>query len=1232
MLSLKKMGCGDEDYYLNLTRYYIRRSRKSIPPFDDDEDPGDFFGPGDFGELPELPAEPAGQWMGRGCIALGLSGIVLPEELKPLMQGLHPFTGTQLVQNAFAPNRVPGWDFTSSDPKSVSIVWTQADELLRLKIEAARQRALGRTVRIMEDFLAFSRVGKGGYDHVPVKLVIAAFEHCTSRNQDPQLHTHCLVLNVAVDDAGHTRALFSRPLYVNRDLLGAFYRAALAAELRALGFKLRKHGTSFEIVGVPQELIDAHSTRRQEILAHLQAGGRSGGAAAAVAALDTRKTKTEPPPREELFARWQETNSLHGFTNVNDIIYDPKRIRQGTVAKAIDAAINRLAAQDSHFTRTDFQEAALQEAPALGLDPLEVLRAANNFADGVGNTFTRTTSTLVDLGVHEGQQRLTTKDILDEERELVGHARTLSERAGATVPDQLVEWAIADQTKFVQRRLKKAGKKHATRPKLSDEQRAAVAHLTQDTKGTGSIRILQGLAGTGKTDFVIGVAKRAFEDRGCNVIAITPTAKAGRVLQRDTGMDAQTVTKALGDYELPWGCVLKHHLRQLKRAALGRRTYPLEKPAPIKLTPNDVVILDETGMMATRELRLMLAHIVNSGATLILSGDAKQNPPVGRGAPFLSLANRLGSVQLKHIQRQVDEWARQAATHAAEGEVKEALALLAEHKSVRVGSTVDDAVQQMVDHWRSLGGYADPAKVVALANTNEQTEALNQIFQHDRLRAGILNPNHSIEIHDIDREEGRTYRNRVHVGDQVLFTMNDKRIGVQNGAMGTVAAIRQGIGAIAVRLNDGEIVQVPVKKFPHVRLGYALTKYKAQGDGFPHVVVLVTEAQASLPDFYVCVTRGKQSVTVYTTKSLWDPEKQPIQQSPLVQVLSRQPDLRLATDLLEAKSISLDSATLPPLEIRRIPDDQPDSAPAHSPPGPPHANETTGAADAWNTAELPNVPEDLRPKNAAVTPEREKEATPAATDHSTPPEARRAAAPIGDDEEDVWILPAGPAGRPAKRRKKRRPSDVDTPWDETSTVDDMVQPDAMEVDSTPPDRNASPTDELADAAQEPAPEKDAAPHVSPLVMPEGFLYVPIPNLERWKPDETPTPSDAVVPSEFLTEPVLLPTARRIAGGFRPPLKKDVDPASHRPLPAKLTLEEARRPGVKEKLVRQAREQAIAQACEQFNVPPDRVEPIDVETWEEPTDHGVIFWIRVTYRITTYGRGGLINVADFPVPL
>jgi len=455
------MGRGSENYYLDLTGYFIanRVKRRDKPLTQIGEETGNgLSAPAGVAIEIDLPGEPAGQWIGGGCLDIGLHGEVFPEELQPLMLGYHPATGQPLVQNAGAPNRVPGWDFTFSAPKSVSVAWSQADEELRYQIEDAHNQSVVAAIELAEHHLSYSRIGKAGAGHVPVKLIVAAFGHGTSRNEDAQLHTHCLVLNVTVDRLGATRALYSRPFFVNRNVLGAYYRAELAHRLSEMGFQVRKHGTSFEIVGVPQDLLIACSTRRVEILAYLNEQGRSGAVAAAVATLKTRQTKAELPPRAELFERWQDFNRDFGFDEVRAIM-DPERPkRPGTIQQALDAAIARLAAEESHFTKTDFLAAALQEAPMRGLNALTLLHEAHDFLERSSVVRSVTNSTVVarppqahdlfDLGSHQGHQRFTTREVLEEEQALLQTVESLKDKKGAVVPDQLVEMAIDDRLKY----------------------------------------------------------------------------------------------------------------------------------------------------------------------------------------------------------------------------------------------------------------------------------------------------------------------------------------------------------------------------------------------------------------------------------------------------------------------------------------------------------------------------------------------------------------------------------------------------------------------------------------------------------------------------------------------------------------------------------------------------------------------------------------------------------------
>jgi hypothetical protein len=176
-------------------------------------------------------------------------------------------------------------------------------------------------------------------------------------------------------------------------------------------------------------------------------------------------------------------------------------------------------------------------------------------------------------------------------------------------------------------------------------------------------------------------------------------------------------------------------------------------------------------------------------------------------------------------------------------------------------------------------------------------------------------------------------------------------------------------------------------------------------------------------------------------------------------------------------------------------------------------------------------------------------------------------------------------------------------------------------ENPPPDPDPS-------SAAEPPNLAPATEGPSNLVLPQGVLTVPIPDLESWQPDlDLPPASPAVFPRDFLRRPVLVPTARRIAGGLPPGATKGLQPTK---LSTKLTAEQAADPVIREKLRQLAIDQLIEDICQQLSVPPDRIEIISIEQWDVPTEGGFIHWIRITYRITIYGRDALINVADFPV--
>ena len=256
-------------------------------------------------------SEPPGFWLGQGAAALSLIGEIKPDDFRTLLSGRSP--DGRKVRNADSIKRRSGWDLSWSAPKSVSVAWSQATPEIRQDIEAALQAAVVFGISYLETIGVVSRVGENGIVRDPAKLVFACFVHSTSRAQQPQLHVHSVLQNLAVRSDGKVGTLEPRALFRHQLAAGALFRVQLAYELeQRLGLRARREGRCFEITGVDRELIATFSQRRQEIEAALKAWGKSGPKAAEMAALATRAHKKPSAPRRTFrrMARGRTPTSL----------------------------------------------------------------------------------------------------------------------------------------------------------------------------------------------------------------------------------------------------------------------------------------------------------------------------------------------------------------------------------------------------------------------------------------------------------------------------------------------------------------------------------------------------------------------------------------------------------------------------------------------------------------------------------------------------------------------------------------------------------------------------------------------------------------------------------------------------------------------------------------------------------------------------------------------------------
>ena len=291
------------------------------------------------------------QYVGQGAAAWGLNGQTI-EAGNPvfgsLFRGEHPITGDPLIRGTKTERQygqasykaVRAYDLTFSPPKSVSIIealsWTTGDTQAEKQVWDCHERAVKATLRYVDDKLLFTRTGAGGRQRERVHGTFALIHHNTSRPvsaeryPDPQLHTHALLFNAGVRSDGRTGAIDARPLFRSHHRLGDIYHRTLQQELQqTFGFCFHhvplKKGWSFEIEGVPHNLIREFSQRRLAIEQVLQ--GNETPKQVRKEVLATRKAKPQTVDRAALLMAWQQTAERHQF-DVRQFLHRPVKQEQ----------------------------------------------------------------------------------------------------------------------------------------------------------------------------------------------------------------------------------------------------------------------------------------------------------------------------------------------------------------------------------------------------------------------------------------------------------------------------------------------------------------------------------------------------------------------------------------------------------------------------------------------------------------------------------------------------------------------------------------------------------------------------------------------------------------------------------------------------------------------------------------------------------------------------------------
>ncbi|WP_310530655.1 MobF family relaxase [Novosphingobium sp.] len=863
------------------------------------ESAGEYYADG--GESPS-------EWQGKGAEELGLSGDVDRDQFRDLLDGKVADQQLGTTRDGKLEHR-PGWDVTLSAPKSVSIMAEVAGDR---RLVAAHGAAVKTALAHVESHMAATRVRDGGAVNRAAtgNLVIASFQHGTSRAQDPQLHTHNVILNATKGVDGTWRSLEPRAIYQLQKQIGAIYRQELALKVRELGYEIEVgKGSMFEIKGVSPEVMAAFSTRSAEIEAALAERGTSRDVATAaekqVAALDTRQAKVAANPAA-LVADWRDTASAAGFGPEARLamVKEAEAIatsggHRTTIDLQGDSAASRAVAQAADKLgerQSVFSAAALhEEAGRVGLGKVSYAQIGEAIASATKQ------GELIDR-IHIDRRGaefagFTTRANVETEVKLL---RIEAEGRGALSPIA-TPLAAAKAVATASTQGERAGFG------WNADQRTATEQLL--TSGN-RITALQGYAGTAKTTTVLATFAREAEARGVSVVALAPTASATMVLGEALGARSDTVAR---------------HLLSAERPSQGK---------PVAW------IVDEASLLSARDTARLFDLAEKQNARVILVGDVKQLGSVEAGAAFAQLQGAgMETAKLGEIVRQTNTATKDAVLATIEGDAKKALAAL-DRGGGRIVENADRAERfaAIAEQYAKLD-KTSRARTLVIEPSREGRDTLTADIRDALAKSGVLTGpgvtmqslankgltraetrdplsydkgdvvrftrdyadkgvtrGEAYRVEAIDpakaaialkSEDGREVDWRLRqwgagnsqtfapqllelkTGDSIRFTRNDREAGRINGARGEVTAIDAQARTAEIRSPRGQTqtLSLDAARDQHIAHAYVETAFSAQGRTADHVMIHADSKATNLIDqksFYVGISRAKESVAIFT--------------------------------------------------------------------------------------------------------------------------------------------------------------------------------------------------------------------------------------------------------------------------------------------------------------------------------------------------------------------------------
>ena len=792
-------------------------------------------------------------------------------------------------------NSVAGFDMVFTPPKSVSMAWGLGDESLREGVQKSHEAAIADVVKFLEEQVIMTRRGAGGARQIDIDggLIATKFRHYDSRSGDPNLHDHLVISNRVKGADDQWSSIDGRTLFQWNVAASELYNAKLAEYLEAnLGLVCVPDATKselspvMEIAGINREMVEEFSSRRSEISAELdrlkaeyvEAHGHAPGRKAMLelaqqATLATRPHKSEAKSLKDLCEEWAakaEAISRTGEVNIptgEDLkkhleaaSEQARAKREQTQAEFLirtpeehaQQILDRVTAQRAVFRRSHLEAETARYLRGAGLPvPVpgttqttpestdeqslagaihhaleqKVLNLSGEQNRPVADEFLRADGT--NSFVRRDAQLFTTQEMVDAELRILD-AATAPVIPAATF--DIFEQKVAERREqLAEKGFSLPAGQEALAREFALSERLLVAGI--------------GAAGAGKTASV-SLAVETIQAAGGRVIGMAPTAAAAKVLGDELGIGADTVAKVL--------------------AANTNGA----KAGPLSIGPGDVLLIDEAGMVSTRDFDALVTIAAERGALVRVMGDDRQLSAVGAGGALRLIDREVGAVRLDELFRFKNE--------------EEAAATLRLREPVTVGK--DEPFEWYREQGRVVGGdgeamtqkvfaawqkdISDGKTSLMMGSSNESVAALNALAQAHRISTSGEQTGEGVILRPGSAPgQGQA---TAFAGDVIVTRRNDRRLSVfaghdfvKNGDRWSVEGVGED-GSLQVRhVEHGGTVTLPAAYVrENVELGYALTVHRAQGATVDTSHALI-DSRADRAAAYVGLSRGREQNNLY---------------------------------------------------------------------------------------------------------------------------------------------------------------------------------------------------------------------------------------------------------------------------------------------------------------------------------------------------------------------------------